>query len=225
MLIQLLLKQIFALMGYVTNTNSFPKQLSSKEEEKLLEMYKNGDESAKNKLIEHNLRLVAHIAKKYTGIFKDGDDAVSIGTIGLIKGISSYNFDKKTKLSTYISRCIENEILMYLRKNSNRRTEVSIDEPLNIDWDGIVHHGAPGGVKDTKNEIDVMLMHGLTPVFVSCKNGAIKEIELYKLNTVAERFGGEFAKKLLVSTDFDPENEDTRKAFLQRAADMNIVVI
>ena len=97
MLIQLLLKQIFALMGYVTNTNSFPKQLSSKEEEKLLEMYKNGDESAKNKLIEHNLRLVAHIAKKYTGIFKDGDDAVSIGTIGLIKGISSYNFDKKTK--------------------------------------------------------------------------------------------------------------------------------
>ena len=111
MLIQLLLKQIFALMGYVTNTNSFPKQLSSKEEEKLLEMYKNGDEYAKNKLIEHNLRLVAHIAKKYTGIFKDGDDAVSIGTIGLIKGISSYNFDKKTKLSTYISRCIENSIL------------------------------------------------------------------------------------------------------------------
>ena len=94
---------------------------------------------------------------------------------------------------------------------------------VNIDWDGIVHHGAPGGVKDTKNEIDVMLMHGLTPVFVSCKNGAIKEIERYKLNTVAERFGGEFAQKLLVSTDFDPENEDTRKAFLQRAADMNIV--
>ena len=110
MFLHLLLKQFFVLIGYMSNTNSFPKQLSGKEEEKLLEMYKNGDENAKNKLIEHNLRLVAHIAKKYTGIFKDGDDAVSIGTIGLIKGISSYNFDKKTKLSTYISRCIENAI-------------------------------------------------------------------------------------------------------------------
>ena len=136
MLIQLLLKQIFALMGYVTNTNSFPKQLSSKEEEKLLEMYKNGDESAKNKLIEHNLRLVAHIAKKYTGIFKDGDDAVSIGTIGLIKGISSYNFDKKTKLSTYISRCIENEILMAVRSGKKAHNEISIDEPIGADSEG-----------------------------------------------------------------------------------------
>lgn len=107
MFIQLLLKQLFVLMGYMANVNSFPKQLGKKEEEELLLKYKNGDQSAKNKLIEHNLRLVAHIAKKYTSVFKDCDDAVSIGTIGLIKGISSYNFDKKTKLSTYISRCIE----------------------------------------------------------------------------------------------------------------------
>ena len=107
-----------------------------KKEEKLLEMYKNGDESAKNKLIEHNLRLVAHIAKKYTGIFKDGDDAVSIGTIGLIKGISSYNFDKKTKLSTYISRCIENEILMAVRSGKKAHNEVSIDEPIGTDSEG-----------------------------------------------------------------------------------------
>ena len=111
MFIQLLLKQLFVLMGYLSNMNSFPKQLGKKEEEELLLKYKNGDEGAKNKLIEHNLRLVAHIAKKYTSIFKDCDDAVSIGTIGLIKGISSYNFDKKTKLSTYISRCIENATL------------------------------------------------------------------------------------------------------------------
>lgn len=111
MIIQMLLKQLFALMGYMSNLNSFPKQLSKKEENELLEKYRNGDENAKNKLIEHNLRLVAHIAKKYTSIFKDCDDAISIGTIGLIKGISSYNFDKKTKLSTYVSRCIENSIL------------------------------------------------------------------------------------------------------------------
>lgn len=136
MFLHLVLKQFFVLIGYMSNTNSFPKQLSGKEEEKLLEMYKNGDENAKNKLIEHNLRLVAHIAKKYTSIFKDGDDAVSIGTIGLIKGISSYNFDKKTKLSTYISRCIENEILMAVRSGKKVQNEISIDEPIGTDSEG-----------------------------------------------------------------------------------------
>ena len=123
-------------MGYISNINSFPKQLSKKDEEKLLEKYKNGDEEAKNKLIEHNLRLVAHIAKKYTSVFKDSDDAVSIGTIGLIKGITSYNFDKKTKLSTYISRCIENEILMAVRSGKKTQNEISIDEPIGTDSEG-----------------------------------------------------------------------------------------
>lgn len=136
MFIQLLLKQLFALMGYMSNMNSFPKQLGKKEEEELLLKYKNGDQSAKNKLIEHNLRLVAHIAKKYTSVFKDCDDAVSIGTIGLIKGISSYNFDKKTKLSTYISRCIENEILMAVRSGKKIQNEISIDEPIGTDSEG-----------------------------------------------------------------------------------------
>ena len=136
MFIQLLLKQLFVLMGYISNINSFPKQLSKKDEEKLLEKYKNGDEEAKNKLIEHNLRLVAHIAKKYTSVFKDSDDAVSIGTIGLIKGITSYNFDKKTKLSTYISRCIENEILMAVRSGKKTQNEISIDEPIGTDSEG-----------------------------------------------------------------------------------------
>ena len=136
MFIQLLLKQLFVLMGYLSNMNSFPKQLGKKEEEELLLKYKNGDEGAKNKLIEHNLRLVAHIAKKYTSIFKDCDDAVSIGTIGLIKGISSYNFDKKTKLSTYISRCIENEILMAVRSGKKTQNEISIDEPIGTDSEG-----------------------------------------------------------------------------------------
>lgn len=136
MFIQLLLRQLFVLMGYMSNMNSFPKQLSKKEEEELLTKYKNGDEGAKNKLIEHNLRLVAHIAKKYTGAFKDCDDAVSIGTIGLIKGISSYNFEKKTKLSTYVSRCIENEILMAVRSGKKTQNEISIDEPIGTDSEG-----------------------------------------------------------------------------------------
>lgn len=136
MIIQMLLKQLFVLMGYMSNLNSFPKQLSKKEENELLEKYSNGDENAKNKLIEHNLRLVAHIAKKYTSIFKDCDDAISIGTIGLIKGISSYNFDKKTKLSTYVSRCIENEILMAVRAGKKTQNEMSIDEPIGTDSEG-----------------------------------------------------------------------------------------
>ncbi len=136
MFIDLLLKQLFVLMGYMSNLNSFPKQLNKKEEEDLLEKYKNGDENAKNKLIEHNLRLVAHIAKKYTTVFKDCDDAISIGTIGLIKGISSYNFEKKTKLSTYISRCIENEILMAVRSGKKVQNEISIDEPIGTDFEG-----------------------------------------------------------------------------------------
>lgn len=136
MFFELLIKQFFVLLGYVSNLNSFPKQLSKKEEEELLKRYKAGDEEAKNKLIEHNLRLVAHIAKKYTSVFKDCDDAISIGTIGLIKGISSYNFDKKTKLSTYISRCIENEILMSVRAGKKTQGEISIDEPIGTDSDG-----------------------------------------------------------------------------------------
>lgn len=136
MFFELLIKQFFVLLGYVSNLNSFPKQLSKKEEEELLKRYKAGDEEAKNKLIEHNLRLVAHIAKKYTSVFKDCDDAISIGTIGLIKGISSYNFDKNTKLSTYISRCIENEILMSVRAGKKTQGEISIDEPIGTDSDG-----------------------------------------------------------------------------------------
>ena len=136
MFVTLLLKQLFVLMGYVSNINSFPKQLSNEEEKELLEKYSRGDMKAKNMLIEHNLRLVAHISKKYSGVFQDNDDAISIGTIGLIKGISSYNFEKKTKLSTYISRCIENEILMAIRAGKKNANEISIDEPIGTDSEG-----------------------------------------------------------------------------------------
>lgn len=136
MFIALLLKQLFMLMGYVSNINSFPKQLGAEEEKQLLEKYSRGDMNAKNLLIEHNLRLVAHIAKKYSGVFPDNDDAISIGTIGLIKGISSYNFEKKTKLSTYVSRCIENEILMAIRAGKKNGNEISIDEPIGTDSEG-----------------------------------------------------------------------------------------
>ena len=132
----MLLQQFFALLSYVSAINSFPKPLSKKEEQELLIRYSEGDAEAKDKLIEHNLRLVAHIAKKYTVSGKETDDLISIGTIGLIKGITSFDVKKGAKLSTYISRCIENEILMCIRASKKTKNEVSIDEPIGVDFEG-----------------------------------------------------------------------------------------
>ena len=117
-------------------SGSFPRPLKAEEERMYLERMAQGDLEARNILIEHNLRLVAHIMKKYYTPNGDQDDLISIGTIGLIKGISTFKPDKNVRLATYASRCIENEILMYLRKSSNKRQESSIDEPLNTDCDG-----------------------------------------------------------------------------------------
>jgi RNA polymerase sporulation-specific sigma factor len=124
----------FAL--HVTTKGSFPKPLTAEEEKVLLKKKEQGDKEARDKLIVHNLRLVAHIAKKYYGCSKEQEDLISIGTVGLIKGVNTFSSDKNIKLATYASRCIENEILMYIRKNGAQRCEISIDEPLNVDWDG-----------------------------------------------------------------------------------------
>ena len=121
---------------HVCGGGSFPKPLTEKQERECLEKSASGDIAARNMLVEHNLRLVAHIIKKYYGTQSEQDDLVSIGTIGLIKGINTFNPEKKIKLATYASRCIENEILMYLRRNNRVKLEVSFDEPLNTDWDG-----------------------------------------------------------------------------------------
>lgn len=121
---------------HVTGSSCFPQPLSKEEEQECLRRIKQGNEEAKNELIEHNLRLVAHIIKKYYASYRDQEDLISIGTIGLIKAASTFNSSKGTKFATYASRCIENEILMYLRRNSKTKLEVSIDEPLNVDWDG-----------------------------------------------------------------------------------------
>ena len=129
------IQTVLILAGYVSGNATFPKPLNKSEEKKYLDLYAKGDESAKNVLIEHNLRLVEKKKKKYADE-KNLEDLISIGTIGLIKGINTFNPEKNSRLSTYISRCIENEILMYLRRNSKTKMEVSIDEPLNVDWDG-----------------------------------------------------------------------------------------
>ena len=115
---------------------TFPQPLPAKEEQYYLERLKEGDAHARDILVEHNLRLVAHIVKKYQGAEEEMEDLISIGTIGLIKAVNTFKMEKNIKLATYASRCIENEILMYLRRTSKLKSEVSLDEPLNVDWDG-----------------------------------------------------------------------------------------
>ncbi|MCT7397657.1 MULTISPECIES: RNA polymerase sporulation sigma factor SigE [Eubacterium] len=122
---------------YIGGPDVLPAPLEGEEEAKQLEKLINeNDESARRMLIEHNLRLVVYIAKKFDNTGVGVEDLISIGTIGLIKGINTFKTDKNIKLATYASRCIENEILMYLRRNNKTKLEVSIDEPLNVDWDG-----------------------------------------------------------------------------------------
>lgn len=121
---------------YIGGSETLPPPLNTEEEARAILLFKNGEEKGRKLLIEHNLRLVVYIARKFENVGINIEDLISIGTIGLIKAINTYNPDRNIKLATYASRCIENEILMFLRKNSYSKNEVSIDEPLNIDWDG-----------------------------------------------------------------------------------------
>lgn len=123
------------LVGYISNNSLFPEPLSSEEEQKYLELFKNGDEEARNILIERNLRLVAHVCKKYSTTRVETDDLISIGTIGLIKGINSFDNSKGVRLATYVSRCIDNEILMFLRSSKKLNSEVYLDDPIGKDKD------------------------------------------------------------------------------------------
>ena len=121
---------------YINSSESLPPPLTKEEEQNLYNEISQGKESSKNKLIVHNLRLVVYIAKKFENSGVPIDDLISIGTIGLIKAVNTFSPERSIKLATYASRCIENEILMYLRRTAKTKTEVSIDEPLNVDWDG-----------------------------------------------------------------------------------------
>ena len=129
------LKTAVFMLGYISGNNLFPEPLTKEEENMYLEKYMAGDEEARNILIERNLRLVAHVCKKYNIQNADNDDLISIGTIGLIKGINTFNVDKGVKLATYTARCIENEILMYLRGNKKIGAEVYLNEPIGTDKD------------------------------------------------------------------------------------------
>lgn len=140
-------------LHYIGGAETLPPPLDPEEEAELLERLAEGDKEAQNILIERNLRLVVYIARRFDNTRVPVEDLVSIGTIGLIKAVQSFNPARKTKLATYASRCIENEILMYLRRTSKTRAEVSFEQPLNVDWDG--------------NELLLADIHGTDPDVVS----------------------------------------------------------
>ncbi len=130
------IQDLLLLFGYIQNVNSFPQPLNAEEEQYYLAEYRKGNEDAKNILVERNLRLVAHIVKKYSNTGREVDDLISIGTIGLIKAIITFDDSKGTRLATYAARCIENEILMTIRASKKTKTEVSLHDPIGIDKEG-----------------------------------------------------------------------------------------
>ena len=144
-------------VSYLGSTDILPPPLEKSMEEELVIKSNNGDMHARNKLIEHNLRLVVFLAKKYDNTMYDLEDLVSIGTIGLIKGVKTYKLDKNIKLATYASRCIDNEILMFLRKNKRRKVEISFEDSINLDQDGNELHledvlGTPDDIVEKEYE-------------------------------------------------------------------------
>ena len=177
-LLKLLLGKLFVKYNelfFVGSTDILPEPLSKEEEYKYVELFQNGDLKARDKLIEHNLRLVVFLSKKYENTKVDLEDLVSIGTIGLIKGINTYRNDKNIKLATYASRCIDNEILMYLRKNKKRRADVSLDESLSFDSEG--------------NELHLEDILGTDPDIVTkdIEENDMKKIMLKEINKLNER--------------------------------------
>jgi len=139
-IIQRIIRKFFARkrrgVYYIGGSDVLPPPLKGEEERQTLEALERGEEAARQRLVEHNLRLVVYIARRFESTGIGLEDLISIGTIGLIKAVGTYRLDKKIKLATYASRCIENEILMYIRKTANQKTEVSLDEPINLDGDG-----------------------------------------------------------------------------------------
>ena len=174
------------LYGYITGSNLFPEPLTQEEEKQALEKMANGDEEARNLLIERNLRLVVHVCKKYANTNIDQDDLLSIGTIGLIKGVNSFNVKKGSKLSTYVSRCIDNEVLMYLRSTKKLNSEVYLNEPIGKDKDDNVitlEEVLESDNKSIEEEVD-------TKIKIKKMYNKIKEVLKDREKTIIElRFG------------------------------------
>ena len=201
-----ILKTFFGFTASYSN-QVFPEPLSSDEEKKCIDACLMGDKDARNKLIEHNLRLVAHIVKKYESRYVDQDDLISIGTIGLIKGIDSYSNKKGTKITTYCARCIENEILMYFRSNNKFSKDISINESIGFDKDGneisildILKVPTVDFIDDISLKEDVSLLNK----YMKILNDREKEILVrrYGLNNNPEQTQKVIAKELHISRSY-----------------------
>ncbi len=192
---------------YVGSSEALPPPLTSDEEIGLIQRLEKGDTSVKSVLIERNLRLVVYIARKFESTGVGIEDLVSIGTIGLIKAVNTFDPNKKIKLATYASRCIENEILMYLRRNNKTKSEVSFDEPLNIDWDGneLLLSDVLGTDNDIiykyiEEEVDKKLLH-LALQKLSGRERRIMELR-FGLNNCEEKTQKEVADLLGISQSY-----------------------
>lgn len=204
-LIELIKSLMFFTASY--SNNIFPDPLTKEEEDKYIELSQLGDKEARNKLIEHNLRLVAHIVKKFDYKNVDQDDLISIGTIGLIKGVDSYSYKHGTKITTYCARCIENEILMYFRSNNKNNKNISINEPIGFDKEGneitildVLKMPKP----DFAEELQIKDNIELLKKYIKCLNGREKEILIrrYGLNNTSEQTQKEIAKDLKISRSY-----------------------
>ena len=195
----------FAL--HVKGAGSFPPPLSAEREAELLEKSRNGDDDARNELIEHNLRLVAHIVKKYYNTGADQDDMISIGTIGLIKAVSTFNADKGIHLATYASRCIENEILMFFRNQKKTAQDVFISDPIDTDKDGntLTLIDVIADKSDIADEIDTKIkvekLRVILPICLTERERLIIEMR-YGLCGREELTQREIAKKLNISRSY-----------------------
>ena len=188
---------------YIGGSDILPAPLEAAAEKKAIkDLETEKDENARKILIEHNLRLVVYIAKKFDNTGVGVEDLISIGTIGLIKAINTFNPEKKIKLATYASRCIENEILMYLRRNNKTKLEVSIDEPLNVDWDGneLLLSDILGTEEDT--------------IYKDLENEAERKLLIRALNKLNSR------EKLIVSMRFGLDNPDGKEKTQKEVADL-----
>lgn len=201
-----LLKNLIIFSSYMTEKSSFPKPLSKEKEQEYLVLSAKGDKDAKEILVKHNLRLVAHIAKKYAN-YGDNDELISIGSIGLIKAVESFKSDKGTSLATYASRCIENEILMTMRTTKKHRSNVSLNEPIGVDKDGNelvimdMLESDQNVIEDVENSI---MMEKLTAITKSVLDK--REYEIIKMRYGLENTGTltqrEVAKKFNISRSY-----------------------
>lgn len=201
-----IVKSLFLGMASYSN-NVFPEPLSQDEEERYLQLMHAGNDDARNKLIEHNLRLVAHIVKKFEHNVQEQDDLISIGTIGLIKGVDTYSLSKKVKLTTYCARCIQNEILMYYRSNNKNNRNISINEGIGYDKEGneitiidILKSPKPDFLMELHTKDNIKLLNNYLKILNDREKDIIKR--RYGLNNTKEQTQKFIAKDLNISRSY-----------------------